>query len=88
MTFKATLTSKGQLTLPKAIRDHFGLHEGDHLLLDLNGDHLELRVLPQNSIDQIFEALPVTTQPALADEQIAQRYGKHRLERQRRAKAK
>lgn len=86
MTFKATLTSKGQLTLPKAIRDHFNLHEGDHLLLDLQGDRLELRVLPQHTIDQIFDALPVTPQPALEDEQIATRYGQYRLERHERAK--
>lgn len=27
----ATLTSKGQLTLPKKIREHLGLHPGDRL---------------------------------------------------------
>ena len=86
MTFKATLTSKGQLTLPKAIRDHFNLHEGDHLLLDLNGDRVEIRMLPQHSIDEIFSNLPSTTQPALEDDQIAKHYGQHRLERHERAK--
>lgn len=28
---KSTLTSKGQITIPKAIRERFGLHEGDTL---------------------------------------------------------
>lgn len=27
----STLTTKGQLTLPKEIRDHLGVHEGDRL---------------------------------------------------------
>jgi AbrB family looped-hinge helix DNA binding protein len=27
----ATLTSKGQLTIPKAVRDALGLHEGDQV---------------------------------------------------------
>jgi AbrB family looped-hinge helix DNA binding protein len=27
----ATVTSKGQVTLPKEIRDHLGLHQGDRV---------------------------------------------------------
>ena len=27
----ATVTSKGQLTLPKEIRDHLGVHQGDRV---------------------------------------------------------
>jgi AbrB family looped-hinge helix DNA binding protein len=81
MTFKATLTSKGQLTLPKAIRDHLRLHEGDHVLLDLQGDRVEMRVSAKLSIDQIFNSLPVNDQPALEEHQISELYGQHRLER-------
>ena len=32
----ATLTSKGQLTIPKAIRDALGLHEGDRVRFELD----------------------------------------------------
>ena len=32
----ATLTSKGQLTIPKAIRDALGLHEGDQVRFELD----------------------------------------------------
>ena len=85
MTFKATLTSKGQLTLPKALRDHFNVREGDHLLLDLNDDHIEVRVLAKSSIDELFDRLPRTQEPALDDAQLAQRYGQHRIERQERS---
>ena len=39
---KATLTSKGQLVIPKAIREHLGLGPGDKLdfILQDNGDVL------------------------------------------------
>jgi AbrB family looped-hinge helix DNA binding protein len=32
----ATLTSKGQLTIPKIIRDALGLHEGDQVRFELD----------------------------------------------------
>ena len=86
MTFKATLSSKGQLTLPKAIRDHFSLHEGDQVLLDLQGDRVEMRVLAKLSIEQIFNSLPVNNQPVLEEHQITELYGQHRLERLERGK--
>ena len=35
-TAVATLTSKGQLTIPKAIRDALGLHEGDQVRFELD----------------------------------------------------
>ena len=34
----ATLTSKGQITLPKAIRDKFHLHPGDRVEFILQGN--------------------------------------------------
>lgn len=38
-TTVATLTSKGQLTIPKAIRDALGLHEGDQVRFELDRTH-------------------------------------------------
>ena len=35
----ATLTSRGQLTIPKAIRDALGLHEGDQVRFELDRTH-------------------------------------------------
>lgn len=32
----ATLTSKGQLTIPKAIREALGLHEGDQVRFEMD----------------------------------------------------
>jgi antitoxin PrlF len=38
----ATLTSKGQITIPKAIRDALGLHQGHQLVFVLEGDRAYL----------------------------------------------
>ena len=37
---KATLTSKGQITLPKAIRQTLGVNSGDKLSFQLRGDEV------------------------------------------------
>lgn len=42
----ATLTSKGQLTLPKDVRDDLGLREGDRIEFDKVGGRYVLR--PRN----------------------------------------
>ena len=34
MPTTATLTSKGQITLPKSVRNHFGLKEGDLIVFE------------------------------------------------------
>ncbi len=42
----ATLTTKGQITIPKEIRDHFGLEPGDRLSFNIGTDG-ELTVEPE-----------------------------------------
>lgn len=42
MEIAARLTSKGQITLPKAIRDALGLHEGDQVVFRLEGQRAVL----------------------------------------------
>jgi AbrB family looped-hinge helix DNA binding protein len=37
---------KGQITLPKAVRQHLGIHSGSEVELSIVGDHVELRVKP------------------------------------------
>ncbi|MFK7942058.1 MAG: AbrB/MazE/SpoVT family DNA-binding domain-containing protein [Paracoccaceae bacterium] len=41
---QSTLTSKGQTTLPKPVRDALGLHPGDKICFLVVGD--EVRILP------------------------------------------
>ena len=45
MEHKARLTSKGQVTIPKAVRKALGIKEGDSLLFDVEGsEEVRLRV--------------------------------------------
>jgi antitoxin PrlF len=52
-----TITSKGQITLPKEVREHFHLHEGDRLefMIDDQG-RVEMRPLSR-SIQSLFGLL-------------------------------
>jgi AbrB family looped-hinge helix DNA binding protein len=43
MMTTTTLTSKGQLTLPKEIRDRLGLKSGDKLSCRVSGDEIVMR---------------------------------------------
>ena len=42
----AKVTSKGQITIPKKIRDRLGLHRGDSVGLEVNGDRVVLTKVP------------------------------------------
>ena len=39
----SSLTSKGQVTIPKALRQQLGLGRGSRVSFELVGDHLEMR---------------------------------------------
>ena len=38
-----TLTSKGQVTIPQAIRERLGLLPGTHVVFDVDGDSVRIR---------------------------------------------
>ena len=40
---EVTVSSKGQIVLPKDIRKTFGLKEGDRVRIEVEGDHLSIR---------------------------------------------
>ncbi len=44
-TKMVTVTSKGQITLPKASRELFGVKPGDRLILTVKGDEFWIRPL-------------------------------------------
>jgi AbrB family looped-hinge helix DNA binding protein len=47
----STITQKGQVTIPKEIRDGFGLTEGDRVFFVRRGDEIVLKVLRGNILD-------------------------------------
>lgn len=49
-----TVTSKGQVTVPKAVRDALGATEGDRLVFELEGEKVFLRKAPRESLPALF----------------------------------
>ncbi len=47
----STLTRKGQVTIPKEIRDELGLTEGDRVFFVRPGDEIVLKVLRGNVLE-------------------------------------
>lgn len=43
---QTTLTSKGQVTIPRDLRQHFGLKQGMAVVFEVEGDHIALRPSP------------------------------------------
>lgn len=56
----ATVTAKGQVTIPKAIRQALGIREQDHLLFLIEGERLVLIPLRRRSLSALYGALPAT----------------------------
>ncbi len=75
----ATLTSKGQVTIPKAVRDSLHLHSGDRIEFVLHGASEALVRPITKSVDEVFGKLHDPNQPALKvedmDAAIAARMG-------------
>jgi len=43
MTGVVKISSKGQVVIPKEVREKLGLRAGDYLLVELEGDEVKLR---------------------------------------------
>jgi antitoxin PrlF len=75
----ATLTSKGQLTLPKAIRDRLHLRAGDRLEVTLREDGVILMEPVMVDVSQLKGILPAPASPVsleAMEEAIRQRAGR------------
>ena len=59
----ATLTSKGQLTIPKAVRDSLHLHAGDRVEFVVHGDSEATLKPVTKSVDEVFGRLHRPGQP-------------------------
>ena len=59
----ATLTSKGQLTIPKAVRDSLHLHTGDRVAFFIHGEAEALMKPVTKSVDEVLGQLHKANQP-------------------------
>jgi antitoxin PrlF len=67
----ATITSKGQITLPKPIRDQLGLVEGTRLDFDIVDGTIRARPVSRTALD-IFGALHKPGQKPVSVEEMEQ----------------
>ena len=66
----ATLTSKGQVTIPKAVRESLHLHTGDRIEFVVH-DQSEALVKPiTKTVDEVFGKLHDPSQPGLTVEEM------------------
>jgi len=48
---QSTVTRKGQVTIPKLVRDRLGVKQGEKVLFVLRGDEIVLKVIRGNILD-------------------------------------
>ena len=66
----ATLTTKGQITIPKVVRDSLHLHSGDRVAFVIHGDS-EATLKPiTKSVDEVFGRLHSPSQPRRTVEEM------------------
>ena len=53
----ATLTSKGQITIPRAVRELLHLHSGDRIAFVMHGETEAVMKPVTKSVDQVFGRL-------------------------------
>ncbi len=58
MSKDATLTSKGQITIPSHIRKKLDLQPQDKLRIEIKGDHLELRPVRKRDLMDLYQSVP------------------------------
>lgn len=54
------LSSKGQLVIPKSVRQELGLEPGDQFHLEIEKDRLVLELVTRSAIDQLYASLADT----------------------------
>ena len=54
------VSSKGQITIPKAVREALGIREGDELLLRVERGEMHAQVIKRRRLTELYGALPAT----------------------------
>ena len=57
---KAKITFKGQITIPKEIRNALAIKEGDSVIFMVEGDHAILKPIKRKSLLDFYGTLPAT----------------------------
>jgi AbrB family looped-hinge helix DNA binding protein len=80
----ATVTSKGQVTVPAAVRKALKIRPGDRLVFTMDGDTIVVTVVPNRTASELFGAIPATRpfpgKSAVRDE-VASDLGRQRSEK-------
>ena len=69
----ATISEKGQVTIPKPLRDAFGIQPGDRLEFDVVGDAIRIRKSPD--LDRLAALYGSVRLPAPVDQLIDEMRG-------------
>ena len=64
----ARMTSKGQITVPKQVRERLGIEPGDGLEFVVDGDRLEVRPIHRRRLAEFRGLFPVSETLTFADE--------------------
>jgi antitoxin PrlF len=57
---KAKVTFKGQVTIPKEVRNSLDIKEGDSVIFVIQKDHAVLKPLKKKSLKDFYGVLPAT----------------------------
>ena len=64
----ATLTSKGQVTVPVKIRDEFNLRAGDRLDFEIEDGAIKVSAAPKGTLEELMAILPKATRSYTVEE--------------------
>ena len=73
MTTTTTISEKGQVTIPKPLRDAFGIRPGDRLEFDVHGDAIRIR--KSLDLDRLAAVYGSVRLPAPVDQLIDEMRG-------------
>ena len=73
----AKVTFKGQITIPKTVREALNIVEGDSVMLKIEGDHAILRPIRKKPLLEFFGAFPAT-KPYPGTVSVRKKVGKKR----------
>ena len=78
LSYETKVTRQGQTTIPKPIRDRYGIQEGDEVIYIDMGDHIAVIPVPKHPL-KVLEALNIDTEESVHEMREAAREMAKRL---------